>query len=257
MHLVASRLTQPAFWAWVSIPGAEPPLPCPVRIEEAPRRLRVGDVCTVRSTQVVVHAVASCPDTQGMVHDMVSCRITTGRLSQGASVVELSRPGLAVAIVTLSDKGSRGERVDESGPAVLEVLREHLAITVHAVVVLPDEPSLLKRALVDFCLIQGFDLVVTTGGTGLTSRDITPEVTAAVVERRLPGFETAMLLAALSKTHHAVISRAVVGTLGGSIVLNLPGSPKAVRENLSAILPALPHALAKLQGDEADCAYRP
>lgn len=257
MHLVASRLSSPTFWAWVSTPGAEPPVSCPVRIEEAPRRLRAGDVFTVRATQVVVQSVAICPDAQGMIHQLACCRVTAGRLAQGASVVALSRPGLAVAVVTLSDKGARGERTDESGPAVLETLRAQLPLTLHAMLLLPDDPDSLKRCLVDLLLVQGFDLVVTTGGTGLAPRDITPEVTAAVVERRLPGFETAMLLAALQKTPHAGISRAVAGTLGEGIVLNLPGSPKAVRDNLAAVLPALPHALAKLQGDEADCATRP
>jgi molybdenum cofactor synthesis domain-containing protein len=101
--------------------------------------------------------------------------------------------------------------------------------------------------------VQGFDLVVTSGGTGVAPRDITPEVTLAAIERRLPGLETAMMLAALQKTPHAALSRAVAGTLGESIVLNLPGSPKAVRENLAAVVSALPHAIAKLQGDESDC----
>ena len=253
MHLVANRLSSSNFWAWIAVPGSEAPLPCPVRIEEAPRRLRVGDVCTVRSTQVMVHAVSICPDAQGMLHQLVACRITSGRLAQGASTVELARPGLAVAVVTLSDKGSRGEREDTSGPAVLELLQDSLSVTTHAMVVIPDDAPTLKRYLMDLCLVQGFDLVVTSGGTGVAPRDITPEVTLAAIERRLPGLETAMMLAALQKTPHAALSRAVAGTLGESIVLNLPGSPKAVRENLAAVVSALPHAIAKLQGDESDC----
>ena len=120
--------------------------------------------------------------------------------------------------------------------------------------ILPDEPGELKALLVDLALTQGFDLVVTTGGTGLSPRDSTPEATLAVVEKRLPGFETAMLMASLAKTHHAMLSRAVAGTLGQAIVVNVPGSPKAVRETLAAILPAIPHGLDKLRGDPADCA---
>lgn len=256
MHFVANRLSNASFWAWMAIPGSETPLPCPVRIEEAPRRLRVGDVCVVRSTQVVVCAVSLCPDVQGTMHQLVACRITSGRLAQGASTVELTRPGLAVAIVTLSDKGARGEREDTSGPAVLELVRESLPVTTHAMAVIPDDVPTLKRYLMDLCLVQGFDLVITNGGTGVAPRDITPEVTLTAIERRLPGLETAMMLTALQKTPHAALSRAVVGTLGQSIILNLPGSPKAVRENLTAVLPALPHAIAKLQGDESDCGSR-
>lgn len=112
---------------------------------------------------------------------------------------------------------------------------------------------MLKATLVDCCLFQGFDLVFTTGGTGVGPRDITPEVTLPLLDKRLPGFERAMTQISLAKTPHAMISRAVAGTMGAALVVNLPGSPKAVRENLHAILPALKHAVEKLQGDQRDC----
>ena len=115
----------------------------------------------------------------------------------------------------------------------------------------------LRALLTDLALIQGYDLIVTTGGTGLAPSDRTPEATLAAIDTRLPGFETAMTVASLAKTPMAAISRAVCGALGDSLVVNLPGSPKAVRENFAAIGPALEHALQKLQGDPSDCARKP
>lgn len=163
------------------------------------------------------------------------------------------RAGLSLAWVTLSDKGSRGERTDASGPAIETTVRAATAVSLARGFLLPDEAQPLRALLADLALLQGFDLILTTGGTGLTPRDITPEATLAVIERRLPGFEQAMVAASLLKTPNAVISRAVAGTVGQSLVVNLPGSPKAVVENLAAVLPAIPHALDKLRGDPADC----
>jgi molybdenum cofactor synthesis domain-containing protein len=118
---------------------------------------------------------------------------------------------------------------------------------------LPDEGAALKALLTDLALTQRYDVVFTTGGTGLGPRDVTPEATLAVIEKRLHGFEQAMMAASLCKTPHAVISRAVAGTLGTCIIINMPGSRKAVLENMQAVLPALAHASAKLRGDKADC----
>lgn len=166
---------------------------------------------------------------------------------------ERSHQGLSLAWITLSDKGARGERIDASGPAIRDTLAESLSLCLATGVIIPDEPDLLQATLVDFCLHQRFDLVCTTGGTGLGPRDITPEVTQKVLDKRLPGFERVMTATSVAKTPHGMISRAVAGVLGTSLIINLPGSPKAVRENLSALAPAIQHAVDKLQGDSRDC----
>lgn len=173
----------------------------------------------------------------------------------GASLQLAARvEGLSLAWITLSDKGSQGLREDTSGPAIEEVVATRYSLSLAKGFVLPDEPRALRALLTDLALVQGFDLVLTTGGTGLAPRDTTPEATLAAIERRLPGFEFAMTMSSLAKTPHGAISRAVAGTLGRTIIVNLPGSPKAVRENLQAILPALGHASEKLKGDPSDCA---
>ncbi|MBE6442162.1 MAG: MogA/MoaB family molybdenum cofactor biosynthesis protein [Desulfovibrio desulfuricans] len=163
------------------------------------------------------------------------------------------KEGYSLAWVTLSDKGAHGLREDASGPAIAALAAAALPLCHSQGFLLPDEAPRLRALLTELALHQGYDCICTTGGTGLSPRDITPQVTAALLDAPLPGFTQAMLAASLAKTPHAVISRAAAGTLGRSIIINLPGSRKAVEENLAAVLPALPHALAKLQGDPADC----
>ncbi len=183
----------------------------------------------------------------------VAAALDAGVLPAGETGFSVQRTGLSLAWITLSDKGSQGLRVDAAGPAIETAFAASVTLSLAKGHLLPDEPAQLKALLVDLALTQGFDCIVTTGGTGLSPRDTTPEATLAVIEKRLPGFETAMLTASLAKTPHAMLSRAVAGTLGHSIILNVPGSPKAVRETLAAVLPAIPHGLDKLRGDPADC----
>jgi molybdenum cofactor synthesis domain-containing protein len=158
-----------------------------------------------------------------------------------------------VAILTVSDKGSRGEREDLSGLAVEEAVLDR-GWRVEARDIVPDEPGDIEAKLRYYCDELGVDLVLTTGGTGLSPRDVTPEATRRVIEREAPGFAEAMRTASLQVTPHAMLSRAVSGIRASTLIVNLPGSPRAARENLEVILPALPHGLEKLCGDEGECA---
>ena len=214
--------------------------------------LRVGDVIDDGNCRVQLESrIRLCREDGLCLPAWVG--LQTGEAAAGDRQCSVSRRGFSLAWITLSDKGSRGERVDASGPAIRDTVGEAMELGLARGMIIPDEPLVLKAALVDCCLYQGFDLVFTTGGTGVGPRDITPEVTLPLLDKRLPGFERAMTQASLAKTPHAVISRAVAGTMGLSLVVNLPGSPKAVRENLLAILPALKHTVEKLQGDQRDC----
>jgi len=157
-----------------------------------------------------------------------------------------------VGILTISDKGSRGERQDKSGEAIREILSSIDARIVNYDIV-PDEKELIAQELISWADENNLDVILTTGGTGLTPRDITPEATLAVVDRIVPGFAEAMRAESLKKTPMAMLSRAVVGTRGKCLIINLPGSPKAVRECLEVILPALPHAMETLKGQAGEC----
>ncbi len=160
---------------------------------------------------------------------------------------------IRAGVLTLSDKGSRGEREDLSGPEASRMLGEAGIETVLSEVV-PDEAELIVAKLVEFADARRLDLVVTTGGTGVSPRDVTPDATLKVIDREIPGMAEAMRRESMLKTPHAMISRAVAGIRGQTLIVNLPGSPKGVRENLAVILPALIHAIEKIKGDSRDCA---
>lgn len=159
-----------------------------------------------------------------------------------------------IGVLTLSDKGAQGQRVDESGPVVRKML-ETVGDVTHASV-LPDDVEAIVALLTSWSDQEQLDLIVTTGGTGLTPRDVTPQATLQVIDFEVPGMAEVMRLRSLEKTPHAMLSRAVVGVRRQTMIINLPGSPKGARENLQAVLPALPHALAKLAGDPSDCAEK-
>jgi len=155
-------------------------------------------------------------------------------------------------ILTISDKGSRGERQDKSGEVIHEILSS-MDVRIINYDIIPDEKELIVEKLVKWADEGDLDVVITTGGTGLTPRDVTPEATLSVVDRIVPGFAEAMRTESLKKTPMAMLSRAVVGARGQCLIINLPGSPKAVRECLEVVLPALPHAVQTLKGQAGDC----
>ena len=159
----------------------------------------------------------------------------------------------SAAIITISDKGSSGRREDLSGPEIKKIIAS-LPAEVKVYEIVPDNKEIIAHKIIQCVDRIGIDLIITTGGTGVSPRDVTPEATREVIEKEIPGMAEVMRSESLKKTPHAMISRAIVGIRRTSLIINLPGSPRAVKENLTAILPALPHTLAKLKGDEAECA---
>ena len=162
-----------------------------------------------------------------------------------------------VGIITASDKGSQGLREDKGGPAIEKIIRrfsEDFEVADYRMI--PDEQDQLAEAMKDRTDRLGIDLVVTTGGTGFSKRDVTPEATLSVIERRTPGIPEAMRSISLAVTMRAMLSRAEAGIRGDSLIVNLPGSPKAIEEVLAPILPSLRHGLDILQGRDAECARK-
>ena len=156
-----------------------------------------------------------------------------------------------IAVITVSDKGARGERVDESGPAIREMVGQLGKVVNYQV--LPDDLDVLKEALINLSDRERVDLIFTSGGTGLSPRDNTPEATLAVIKREVPGLAEAMRTESMKKTDKAMLSRAVAGIRNRTLIVNLPGSVKAVRECLEVILPALPHGLEIMTGRGGEC----
>ncbi|MBF7084045.1 MogA/MoaB family molybdenum cofactor biosynthesis protein [Desulfallas sp. Bu1-1] len=157
-----------------------------------------------------------------------------------------------VAIVTMSDKGARGEREDRSAGVIRELV-EQQGWVVADYRVIPDDFDIIKETLIDLVDHGRHDLVLTTGGTGLSPRDNTPEATLAVIQREVPGLGEAMRLESMKKTNRAMLSRAVAGIRNRTLIVNLPGSPRGARECLEVILPALPHGLEILTGRAGEC----
>ena len=158
---------------------------------------------------------------------------------------------MRVGILTISDRSARGERLDASGPVIRAFVTERLAAEVARAGIVPDEAAEISAALLAWSDEDDLDIIFTTGGTGFAPRDVTPEATRAVITREAPGLAEAMRAASLAVTPHAMLSRAVCGLRGRTLIVNLPGSPKAVRENLATLAPVLPHAVQLLRDDSA------
>jgi len=162
---------------------------------------------------------------------------------------------IRAAILTLSDKGARGERVDESGPALAAWLEKQGAVTMQTRII-ADEFCQIVGVLSEWADQDVADLLLTTGGTGVSPRDVTPEATTQVAERLIPGIGELMRLRSLEKTPMASLSRAVAGIRGQTLIINLPGSPKGALENLEAVWSVVGHAVEKIRGDQSDCGGR-
>ena len=156
-------------------------------------------------------------------------------------------------VLTISDKGSKGLREDKSGEVIVEILEKE-GYLVRKKKIVPDNQQVIAKTIIAWIDNEGIPLIITSGGTGLSPTDVTPQAMKQVIDFEIPGMAEAMRAASLMKTPHAMISRAMAGVRKKSLVINLPGSPGGSKENLEVVLPALDHALSKLAGDPTDCA---
>jgi molybdopterin adenylyltransferase len=161
---------------------------------------------------------------------------------------------MLAGILVISDRGWSGERPDKSGQVAKELIGR-LGVEVAKYEVVPDETEVISKQLREWSDTVGLDLIVTSGGTGLSPRDVTPEATLAVIDKIIPGLTEAMRMATMKRKPEAILSRAVAGSRGKCLIVNLPGSPKAVKECLEVILPVLPHALEILGGKISECGH--
>lgn len=179
-----------------------------------------------------------------------------GELKVGDEIKNLGKDGYSVGIITLSDRASKGEYEDLTGPAIEKYISENLKTSFIRKEIIADDKDKFNITLKDFADIQMLDLIITNGSTGISPRDIAPDVTIEVIEKRLLGFEEVMRAESFKITVNSIVSRAVCGTRKNSLIINLPGSPKGAVENLLFIMPAIEHTIKKLQGDKSDCAVR-
>ena len=225
--------------------------------------LRCGAVL-LEMTQIGKECHTHC----AIYHKMGECIMPTegvfarvlepGTISVGDEMViekrKTPRPWQA-AVITLSDKGSRGERRDESGPAIVKRLEES-GYEVVEQILLSDDPAALKNTLIRLCDQRQLDLILTTGGTGFGLRDTTPEATMAVAERNVPGIAEMMRAESMRITKHAMLSRAASVIRGKTLIINLPGSPRACMENMDVFMDTIPHGLGLLRNEVFDCARK-
>lgn len=224
------------------------------------QRLRLGDEVLAQVTQLGKVCHTRCR----IYYDTGDCIMpsegvfliarSSGELKPGDPI--RSEPDLdraRYAVVTVSDRSSAGQREDGSGPAIDETVTAAMDALRVDYRIVPDERDVIARTLTELCDEQLIDVVFTTGGTGLAPRDVTPEATADVLDREVPGMAEAIRAVGMAKTPHAMLSRGICGQRGRTLVVNLSGSPRAVREQLGAILTALPHALDVVSGTPLDC----
>lgn len=210
---------------------------------------QIGKICHNRCA--IYHQAGDCVMPKEGIFATVD---GNGELAVGDELKLIRKDGLSIGIITLSDKGAKGERVDETGPALVEYLKSNLKTSFVRLELIPDDEDKLAANLKDFADTQEFDIIITNGSTGVSPRDIAPDVTLPLIEKRLLGFEEIMRSESYKIKKSSIISRAVAGIRKCSIIINLPGSPKGAVENLSFVLPALRHAVEKLHGDTSDCA---
>ena len=197
----------------------------------------------------VYHQVGMCiMPTEGIFAKVIQ----EGAIKMGDEIKVL--PSIRVAIITISDKGSKGEREDKSGPALVEALQGKALV--NEIGIIPDELEMIKETLTRLSDGGEIDVIFTTGGTGFSPRDVTPEATLAVIDRAVPGIPEAIRRASMEKTERAMLSRAAAGIRGKTLVVNLPGSPKAALECLEVFLPVMGHAVEIMRGDAHDCARK-
>ncbi len=225
-------------------------------------RLRLGSTAELTISQIGKSCHAPCQ----IYHLTGDCimprlglfaRVTAGGPLHPGDPVELvdpvGRQTLQCVVLTLSDRCSQGQAEDTAGPAVVRLLQESLKAHLYRHEILPDDHQQIRARLMHYSDGHSIDLIVTVGGTGFSPRDVAPEATREVVQRLTPGLDEAMRVASMARTPHAMLSRSVSGIRGSTLIINLPGSLRASRENLHVILPALGHGLAKLRGDQSDC----
>jgi molybdopterin adenylyltransferase len=219
-------------------------------------RLKAGTEAILRVTQIgkechhpcaIYYQTGDCVMPREGIFSEV---LAGGKVINGDTLKIL--PSYRFGVVTSSDKGSRGERNDESGPLIAELLKPWGDLVDYRVV--PDEKAMMTSALIEMADEKGLAMVITTGGTGFSPRDVTPEATLEVVERLVPGIPEAMRAVSMAKSPRAMLSRGVAGIRKHCLIINLPGSPRAVQENLEVFLPQIEHCLEVLSGRGGDCA---
>jgi molybdenum cofactor synthesis domain-containing protein len=209
---------------------------------------QIGKVCHHRCA--IYNKAGDCVMPREGIFGVVA---KAGKINVGDSVSIEPKEGFSVGIITLSDRASLGVYEDKTAPELEKILNDSIKCSFIRKEILPDEQKKLEMTLIDFADIQKLDLIITTGSTGVSPRDIAPEAILNVIQRRLAGYEEYMRAESAKKTIRAIISRAVCGIRGSSLIISLPGSPKGATENLLSIIEAIPHTIEKIQGDPSEC----